>query len=127
MRNATRPLKEILQEVCREAEEHAKRILPDYGYPSGKWFPCGSADIVLEWGDFKNRTIIKLFKKEASSIKHDFYRGWFGRLFKVSRGFWWMPNIPSSQSMLYEEEVCKFIRDKLVRSDIAVYIRSYVD
>jgi len=42
MRNANRPLETILREICQQAEEYAKKILPDYNYPNGKWYPCGS-------------------------------------------------------------------------------------
>jgi hypothetical protein len=125
MRNANRPLESILREICQQVEEYAKSILPNYNYPNGKWYPCGSADIVLRWNE--HRDIINLFRKQADKVDGDFYHGWFGRLFKTSNGWWWMPNIPESQSMLYEEEVCRFIRQKLALANIKVDIRTYID
>jgi len=79
----------------------------------------------LRWND--HREIISLFKKQADKVDGDFYHGWFGRLFKTDNGWWWMPNIPESQSMLYEEEVCRFIRQKLALANIRVDIRTFID
>jgi len=39
MRNANRPLEAILKEICQQAEEYAKKILPDYDYPNGNFLP----------------------------------------------------------------------------------------
>jgi hypothetical protein len=125
MRNANKPLEVILKEICEEAEKFAKEILPKYDYPDGAWYPCGSADVVLKWND--HREIINLFRKQADKVDGDFYHGWFGRLFKTSNGWWWKPNIPGSQSMLYEEEVCRFVRQKLALANIRVDIRTYID
>jgi hypothetical protein len=126
MRNANRPLESILREICQQAEEYAKSIIHNYDYPDGQWYPCGTADIVLRWND--HREIIKLFQRQADRRQgDDWWEGWFGRLFKTSNGWWWRPNIPGSQSMLYEEEVCRFVRQKLALANIRVDIRTYID
>ena len=125
LKNANKPLEQILREVCEKAKEYAEKILPEYNYPNGKWYPCGSADVVLRWN--QHRDIIILFKKQAKPDRKDWYRGWFGRLFKTHDGWWWMPIIPSSQSMLYEEEVCRFVRQELALANIRVNVRTYID
>ena len=128
LRNENRPLKVILEEICQQAKEYAKSIFDKYDYPNGEWFPCGSADVVLTWNDTKNREVIQLFKKEAASHDGDFYRGWFGRLFKTGQGWWWFPELEQdSQALKYEEEVCRFIRDQLAKANIRVTIRTYID
>jgi len=126
MRNANRPLESILREICQQTEEYANSIVHDYDYPDGKWYPCGIANIVLRWSD--HREIIKLFRKQADRKQEDdWWEGWFGRLFKTDNGWLWRPNIPDSQSMLYEEEVCRFVRQKLALANIRVDIRTYID
>jgi len=125
LKNEGKPLEQILKEVCEAARQYANEIYHAYDYPNGKWYPCGSADIVLRWND--HREIINLFRKQASSRNQDYYQGWFGKLHKTSNGWWWMPNIPGSQSMLYEEEVCRFIRQKLALANIRVDIRTFID
>lgn len=136
MRNENRPLKEILTEICEQTKEFANKIFHDYDYPDGKWFPCGSADIVLKYNDTGHREIINLFKKEADQDSasapnvagRDWYVGWFGRLFKTDQGWWWMPKLDQkSQSMLYEEDICRFIREKLAYANIKVEVRTYID
>ncbi len=127
LKNANKPLKQVLMETCEEAREYANKIFPRFSYPDGEWFPCGSADIVLRWNE--HRDIIKLFKKEATRKKgNDWWQGWFGRLFKTSKGWWWFPKLDkNSQSMRYEEEVCRFVRDKLAFANRRVEIRTYID
>lgn len=127
LRMATKPLEGILREICEEAKQHAKEIFPKFSYPNGEWFPCGSADVVLRWND--HREIIKLFRKEGRPKGHDWWEGWFGRLFKTRKqGWWWFPKlIQNSQSMRYEEEVCRFIRDKLAFANIKVDVRTHID
>jgi len=127
MRMENKPLIRILREVCEEARVYANTIFPRFSYPDGEWFPCGSADIVLRWND--HREMIKLFMKEGRSTNQKFWEGWFGRLFKTSgQGWWWFPKLDhNSQSMRYEEEVCRFIRDKLTFANIKVDVRTYID
>lgn len=126
MRNANRPLIEILKEICEEARVYANQIYGKYDYPNGMWFPCGSADIVLRWNT--HRDIILLFKKESETAKRGWYTGWFGRLFKTDNGWWWKPKLDKdSQSMKYEEAVCQFVRDKLIFCNIKVDVRTYID
>ena len=126
LKNANKRLEQILREICEEARQYANSIFHEYDYPHGKWYPCGSADIVLRWNE--HRKIINLFKKQAESVNGDFYHGWFGRLFKTHNGWWWMPKLDKeSQSMLYEEEVCRFVRQKLAFANIKVDIRTYID
>lgn len=130
MRNKNRPLIVILKEVCEETRVYANEIYSKYDYPNGQWFPCGNADIVLRWN--MHREIIKLFRKEAYPPKRKgssgWYEGWFGRLFKTSDGWWWMPKLnKDTQSMKYKEAVCQFVRDKLIFCDIKVNVRTYID
>ena len=126
LKNANKPLRRILQDICTEAKEYANKIYDQFDYPDGKWYPCGSADVVLRWND--HRDIINLFKKEASSTQHNWFTGWFGRLFKTSNGWWWKPKLDrNSQSMLYEEEVCRFVRQQMALADIKVDVRTYID
>ena len=127
MRNANRPLIQILKEICEEARVYANEIYSKY---ERMWFPCGSADVVLRWNT--HRDIIQLFKKEADPPKRagsrDWYTGWFGRLFKTSDGWWWIPKLDkNSQSMKYEEAICQFVRDKLIFCNIKVDVRTYID
>lgn len=126
LRMRDKPLKQILQEICEEAKVYAKQIFPRFSYPDGEWYPCGSADVVLRWND--HREIIQLFKKEGVR-DGDFWNGWFGKLFKTSSlGWWWFPKLDQgSQSLRYEEEVCRFIRDKLAFANIRVDVRTYID
>ena len=127
LRNENKTLKQILKEVCEEAKVYANEIFHKYDYPDGEWYPCGSADIVLRWRE--HRKIIDLFRKEGRLIGSDWWEGWFGRLFKTSsQGWWWFPKLDrNSQSMRYEEEVCRFIRDKLALANIRVDVRTYID
>jgi len=130
MRNANRPLIQILKEICEEARVYANQIYPKYDYPNGMWFPCGNADIVLRWNT--HRDIIQLFKKEADPPERahsQWYRGWFGRLFKTNDGWWWIPKLDKdrTQSMKYYEAVCQFVRDKLIFANIKVDVRTYID
>jgi len=127
LRNENKPLKQILKEVCEEARRFANRIYSKFEYPDGEWYPCGSADVVLRWNE--HREIINLFKKEGRRKGDDWWEGWFGRLFKTgSQGWWWFPKLDrASQSMRYEEEVCRFIRDKLALANIRVDVRTYID
>ena len=127
MRNENRPLKTILQEICEQANEYAKQIFHKFDYPDGEWYPCGSADVVLTWNE--HREIINLFRKEASEKDDPFWKGWFGKLHKTrTLGWWWFPELElGSQAMRYEEEVCRFIRDKLALANIRVNVRTYID
>lgn len=126
MRSKNKPLIQILKEICEEARKYANEIYSKFDYPNGAWYPCGSADIVLRWNEHRN--IIQLFKKEAERRNSDFYHGWFGRLFKTHDGWWWFPKVDkSSQSMRYEEEICRFIRDKLALANIRVTVRTFID
>ena len=125
-------MKQILTEICEAARMFANEIFENYSYPKGNWYPCGSADVVLKWNEHRN--IINLFRKEASKAKghsahgSDWWEGWFGRLFKTDNGWWWMPKLDkTSQSMLYEEEVCRFVRQKLALANIKVDVRTYID
>lgn len=127
LKNASKQLEQILREICEAARVFANEIFEKYSYPDGDWYPCGSADVVLKWNE--HRSIINLFKEEGTENQRDFWKGWFGRLFKTSgQGWWWMPKLDkSSQSMLYEEEVCRFVRQKLALANIRVDVRSYID
>jgi len=127
LRMANKPLKQILKEICEEARAYANKIFHKYDYPDGEWYPCGSADIVLRWRE--HRKIIDLFRREGTLKSSDWWEGWFGRLFKTSgQGWWWFPKLDrNSQSMRYEEEVCRFIRDKLALANIRVDVRTYID
>lgn len=129
MLNAGRPLKEIVMTIVDSARKHGGEIFHEYDYPHGKWFPCGTADIVLMYNDTRQRELINLFKKEGRSrgSGRDSWEGWFGRLSKVSRGFWWSPPMRGTQSMLFQEEVCRFIRQKLLEANIAVQVRTWID
>jgi hypothetical protein len=120
------PLEQYLRQVVEEARKFGDGIIDQYGYPNGNWFPCGTADVVLRWNN--HRDIIKLFQKTADRIDGDFYNGWFGRLFKTSsQGWWWSPPMHNTQAMLYQEEVCKFVREKLIFKEIKVDVRTYID
>jgi len=128
LKNEGKPLEQILKEVCEAARQYANEIYHTYDYPNGKWYPCGSADIVLRWNH--HREIIKLFQKTAAEKRgDDYWIGWFGKLMKTeTQGWWWMPKLDQgSQSMLYEEEVCRFVRQKLALANIVVEIRTYID
>ena len=127
LRLATKPLEKILKEICEEAKDYAKEIFSKFSYPDGEWFPCGSADVVLRWND--HRETIKLFRAQGRSRGDDWWEGWFGKLFKTGGyGWWWFPKlIQNSQSMRYEEEVCRFIRDKLALANIRVDVRTHID
>jgi len=126
LKNENKPLKQILKEVCLEARKYANQIFHKFDYPDGDWYPCGSADVVLRWNE--HREIIQLFKKEGTLKDDDWWEGWFGRLFKTRNGWWWFPKLDkNSQSMRYEEEVCRFIRDKLALANIRVDVRTYID
>jgi len=127
LRMRNKPLEQILREVCEEAREYARRIFPKYSYPEGELYPCGSADIVLRWNE--HREIIKLFRKQGEPKGDDWWEGWFGRLFRTrTEGWWWFPKLDqNSQSMRYEEEVCRFIRDKLAFANIRVDVHTYID
>ena len=129
LKNANKPLKQILTEICEEARVYANKIFDKYSYPNGNWYPCGSADVVLKWNEHRN--IINLFREEATeNLGRDYWKGWFGKLFKTSsgQGWWWMPKLDkNSQSMLYEEEVCRFVRQKLALANIKVDVRTNID
>ncbi len=127
MRNANKPLIQILKEVCEESLEYAEKLYPKYNGPNGNWFPCGNAHIVLRWNT--HRAIIKLFRKEATEKRGSgYYKGWFGSLMKTgSSGWWWSPPIKNSQSMKYAEEVCQSVRDKLIFANIKVNVETYID
>ena len=127
LKNEGKPLEQILREVCEEARLYANKIFHTYDYPNGEWYPCGSADIVLRWNE--HREIIKLFQTTATEKQTDYWTGWFGKLHKTETlGWWWMPKLDQgSQSMLYEEEVCRFVRQKLALANIKVDIRTYID
>jgi len=128
LQNEGKPLEQILKEVCEAARQYANEIYHTYDYPNGNWYPCGSADIVLRWN--KHREIIKLFQKTAAEKRgDDYWVGWFGKLMKTeTQGWWWFPKLDQgSQSMLYEEEVCRFVRQKLALANIVVEIRTYID
>jgi len=128
LKNANKSLEQILREICEAARVFANKIFDKYSYPDGNWYPCSSADVVLRWNEHRN--IINLFKHVATR-KHGigWWEGWFGRLFKTgSQGWWWKPKLDQdSQSMLYEEEVCRFVRQKLALANIRVDVRTYID
>jgi len=122
------PLDIFLKKTVEEARAYGDSIFSKYeeGREIG-WFPCGSADVVLRWND--HREIIKLFQKTASENRRtDYWKGWFGSLMKTSsQGWWWSPPMQNTQSMAYQEAVCKFVRDKLIYRDIKVDVRTYID
>lgn len=121
------PLDAFLRQVTAQAKAYGDSIFPKYqeGGEIG-WFPCGSANVVLKWNN--HREIIKLFQKTADEVKSGHWKGWFGRLFKTgSQGWWWDPPMQITQSMGFEEAVCKFVRDKLIFRDIKVDVRTYID
>ena len=124
------PLDVFLKQAMQEARAYGDSIFHKYqeGGEIG-WFPCGSANIVLKWN--QHREIIQLLQKESKEGKKGdrgtWWTGWFGRLYKTSNGWWWTPPMQSSQSMLFEEEVCKFVRAKLIFRDVKVDIRTYID
>lgn len=133
MQVADMPIEEYLRKVIREARVFGDQIFPKYG-PGGEigWFPCGTANIVLRWNE--HREIIDLLRKtseegkKGEEMKNDFWKGWFGRLFKTSdHGWWWTPPMQGTQAMLFQEEVCKFVREKLVFKNIKVDVRTYID
>lgn len=130
MRVADIPLEEYLKKVVQEARVFGDKLFGDYG--EGKkngWFPCGTANLVLRWNG--HREIIDIMRKtstEGKKGKSDFWKGWFGRLYKTgSHGWWWTPPMQGTQCMLFQEEVCKFVRDKLVFKDVKVDVRTYID
>jgi len=126
LKNANKPLEQILREICEASRLFANEIFEKYSYPDGSWYPCGSADVVLRWNE--HRKIIDLFRKAATRKQGDWWEGWFGRLFKTSNGWWWKPKLDKdSQSMLYEEEVCRLVRQKLALANIKVDVRTYID
>ena len=124
------PLDQYLRQVVEEARKYGDSIFHKYeeGGEIG-WFPCGTADVVLKWND--HREILDLFRKtsaEGKKGKNDFWRGWFGRLMKTSsQGWWWSPPMRGTQALRFQEEVCKFIRDKLIFKNIKVDVRTYID
>lgn len=124
------PLEQYLKQIIQEARIFGDQIFPKYeqGGEIG-WFPCGTANIILRWND--HREIIDLLRKTSEEGKkgdNDFWRGWFGRLMKTSSyGWWWTPPMRGTQAMLFQEEVCKFIRDKLIFKNIKVDVRTYID
>lgn len=127
MKVADIPLDQYLRQVVEEARKFGDGIFHKYeeGGEIG-WFPCGTADIVLRWN--QHRDIIKLFQSTASKHDREFWTGWFGRLFKTStQGWWWSPPMRGTQAMRFQEEVCRFIRDKLIFKDIKVDVRTYID
>jgi len=129
LKNENKPLKQILEEVCKDAKEYANAIFHKYDYPEGDWYPCGSADVVLQWNDTGNREIIQLFKKEGVPDGNGFWTGWFGRLYKTEKqGWWWFPELEvGSQALRFEEAICGFVRDRLAAANIRVWVRTWVD
>ena len=124
------PLDQYLRQVVEEARKYGDSIFHKYeeGGEIG-WFPCGTANVVLRWND--HREIIDLFRKTSAEGKkgqRGFWRGWFGRLMKTSsQGWWWSPPMRGTQALRFQEEVCKFIRDKLIFKNIKVDVRTYID
>lgn len=124
------PLEQYLKQVVEEARSYGDSIFHKYeeGGEIG-WFPCGSANVVLRWND--HREIIDLLRKtseEGTKGRNDFWEGWFGRLMKTSsQGWWWTPPMQGTQAMLFQEEVCKFVRQKLILKNIKVDVRTYID
>ncbi len=127
MRAADIPLEQYLRQVVKEACEYGDSIFHKYeeGGEIG-WFPCGTAEGVLRWNQHRER--IQLFQKTADSYDREFWEGWFGKLFKTStQGWWWTPPMRGTQSMYFQEEVCKFVREKLMFKNIKVDVRTYID
>lgn len=129
LKMANKPLDQILQEVCKQAQAYGTEIFSKYDYPNGEWFPCGTANVVLRWNE--HRDIIDLFRKtsnEGKKGRNGFWKGWFGSLMKTeSQGWWWTPPMQGTQAMKFQEEVCKFIRDQLIFANIKVDVRTYID
>jgi len=123
------PLDQYLKQVIEEGRKYGDSIVHKYDYPDGEWFPCGTANLVLRWN--QHREIIDLFRKtsaEGRKGRNDFWTGWFGRLMKTSsQGWWWTPPMWSTQAMKFQEEVCRFIREKLIFKNIKVDVRTYID
>jgi len=124
------PLEEYLKQIVQEARVFGDGIFDKYGEGKERgWFPCGTANLVLRWND--HREIIDLLRKTSEEGKkgdNDFWRGWFGRLYKTGdHGWWWTPPMQGTQAMLFQEEVCKFLREKLVFKNIKVDVRTYID
>lgn len=130
MQVADIPLEEYLKKIVQEARVYGDSIFPKYeeGGEIG-WFPCGTANLVLRWNE--HREIIDLLRQtseEGKKGKNDFWKGWFGRLYKTSdHGWWWTPPMHGTQAMHFQEEVCKFLRDKLIFKNIKVDVRTYID
>lgn len=127
MKVADIPLEQYLRQVVEEARKFGDSIFHKYeeGGELG-WFPCGTAEVVLRWN--QHREIIQLFQKTADNHDREFWTGWFGRLFKTStQGWWWTPPMQGTQAMCFQEEVCKFVRDKLIFKNIKVDVRTYID
>jgi hypothetical protein len=72
--------------------------------------------------------MLRKTSEEGKKGKSDFWTGWFGRLMKTqTHGWWWTPPMRSTQSMGFKEEVCKFVRDKLIYKNVKVDVRTYID
>jgi len=127
------PLEEYLKQIVKEAREYGDSIFHKYelGGEIG-WFPCGTAEVVLRWN--QHREIIDILRKTSEEGmkgrdgRGEFWRGWFGRLYKtLTQGWWWTPPMQGTQSMRFQQAVCEFVREKLIFKNIKVDVRTYID